>query len=140
MDLIYTHTSGGTLWQGGNLDVRKYSKMFDVVALMAEEYQPDLVGPVIFAGIDDSEDMLPEEVTVTKKIANAVSDIMADTVSRGKNALSTCWMGWNRSGLVSGLTLVKLGYTPKDAIDVIQLARKDALNNNLFKKIIMGQV
>lgn len=140
MDLIYTHSSGGSLWQGGNLDVKNNHNLFHVVVLMAEEYQPTLPRRVatVYAGIDDTETMHPELLKKTCKIADMTSDIIADAVSTGKNVLSSCWMGWNRSGLVSGLTLVKLGYDPKDAIAVVQLARQNALSNSLFKKIILS--
>jgi len=37
--------------------------------------------------------------------------------------LVRCQMGWNRSGIITALALIKDGYKPKDAIDLIRARR-----------------
>lgn len=54
--------------------------------------------------------------------------------------LVRCAAGLNRSGLVVGLTLQQLGYTPEEAIDLIRKQRSPyALSNPFFVAYIRGE-
>ena len=56
----------------------------------------------------------------------------ADHIHGGGVVLSHCQMGWNRSGLVSGLTMLRLGFQG-DVVKTIQEARgPGALSNRGF--------
>jgi protein-tyrosine phosphatase len=51
--------------------------------------------------------------------------------------LTTCWMGWNRSGLVNALALVNLGVSPDKSIRLVRNARGPrALGNQSFVRAI----
>jgi hypothetical protein len=45
-------------------------------------------------------------------------------------------MGRNRSGLVNGLALVEYGYSSVHAVELIRQARRNALTNVHFVKVI----
>lgn len=62
----------------------------------------------------------------------AVREAHADWVA-GKRVLIRCQAGLNRSGLVTALVLIRAGYTPEQAVDLIRDKRGDyALCNELF--------
>ena len=51
----------------------------------------------------------------------------------GDKVLSRCQAGWNRSGLITALILIRDGYTPEDAINLIRSKRSPyALCNPRF--------
>lgn len=55
----------------------------------------------------------------------------------GKKVLSRCQQGWNRSGLVVALILIRAGYSAEDAISLIRERRgRDALCNPDFVDFI----
>jgi protein-tyrosine phosphatase len=59
-------------------------------------------------------------------------------LSRGKNLLVHCTAGHNRSGLVNGVILVKLGYTGKAASALIRSKMPGALANPVFREYVEG--
>jgi protein-tyrosine phosphatase len=107
---------------------------FDTVVLCAEELQ-DVPLPgveVIHAPLDDAKPT-QEEVSIAWKAAKRV----AKRVNANRRVLVTCAMGLNRSGLVTGFTLIMLGFTAQQAIDVIRMARgQRALFNEHFVKLL----
>jgi protein-tyrosine phosphatase len=55
-------------------------------------------------------------------------------VGHGHNVLLSCRHGWNRSGLLSALVLVKFGYPASEAIAMVLRARGEgALRNAHFR-------
>ena len=57
----------------------------------------------------------------------------------GKRVLIRCQAGLNRSGLVTALVLVRSGYSPQDAIELIRKRRNSlALFNRQFVKFLMS--
>jgi hypothetical protein len=65
-----------------------------------------------------------------------VNDIHADW-KRGDKVLVRCQAGWNRSGLITALILMKEGYTADDAIALIRKKRSPhALCNKKFEKFL----
>jgi protein-tyrosine phosphatase len=55
----------------------------------------------------------------------------------GKKVLVRCQAGWNRSGLVTALALMKDGHKAKDAIDLIRARRSPhALCNEDFVRYL----
>jgi protein-tyrosine phosphatase len=144
MDLVFRHSSGGRLYQGDKKD------SLDVVALDTtgiktvvfaayennEKHLPDRFD-VIRARLDDAFFMSREDEREYYRCADKVSDILLLYLANGFNVLSTCRAGRNRSGLMSGFTLVKLGFSPEQAIHMIRRARGHlALCNPAFTRLI----
>lgn len=63
---------------------------------------------------------------------HAIVDLGASLVERGHKVLSHCRMGFNRSALVAGLILVKLGMSGPDAMALMRSQRPGALFNDVF--------
>ena len=70
---------------------------------------------------------------------HAVAEMAHAEWKRGSRVLIRCQAGWNRSGLVMALVLMKEGYTADDAIDLIRERRtKYALCNETFVEYLVG--
>lgn len=68
-----------------------------------------------------------------------VADLVADAVKAGKKVLVRCEAGYNRSGLVVAFALMKMGYRPDGAINLIREKRsRHALCNEHFVKYIQN--
>jgi len=144
MNLVYKHPrSGGELWQAGRAYANSVSHLDErrikVIVYAARENQPPMPEQfiVIRARLIDSP-LLDDRLTyLTAVCADEVSDLVANYLRNGHNVVSSCWAGWNRSGLMSALTLVKLGVPPEGAIAAVRTARGgSALGNPIFVKII----
>jgi hypothetical protein len=58
-------------------------------------------------------------------------------LAAGRRVLSTCWQGWNRSGLVSAMGLhLRLGISGAEAVSIVQKGRRQALCNQLFCEML----
>lgn len=145
MSLIHTDPGSGQLWQGGKRDIwTAAAHGIGVVVLLADELQPDrLQGqPLILrARLRDVGSMEPGELASTKAEANRIAESVAAFIRTRVKVLVSCSHGFNRSGLVSALTLVRLGLTPDAAIEQVKKARHEyyALTNDLFCRVIRGQ-
>ena len=108
---------------------------FDVVVLAAEEYQPDLPGyPVVMhVPLDDGP---PPDRDTRRRIRSAAQEV-AEHVRLGHRVLVTCWQGRNRSGVIAGLALVRLGVPRERAVRRIQRLR-DGLRNPYFRAMVQG--
>jgi hypothetical protein len=75
----------------------------------------------------------PKEVRALVKIAKSAAAMF----QRGNRVLVTCSMGWNRSGLVTGLILRALGFPGGKAVDLIKQRRgPGALSNWSFAGLV----
>lgn len=63
---------------------------------------------------------------------NAVADLAACLIRSGHRVLSHCGMGFNRSALVAGLILQRLGMTGPEAVQRLRSRRQGALFNEVF--------
>ena len=63
---------------------------------------------------------------------NAVADLGAALVRDGHRVLSHCGMGFNRSALVAGLILLRLGVSGREAVRRLRACRPGALFNEAF--------
>ena len=114
------------LWQGGT-DVRSGSQtacvitdQFDSVISLtgAVEYGPgDDVPHRVMRMADAGLDFFLEQRL------DELSDHVVSELAAGHKVLVRCTGGLNRSGLVVGLTLIKQGHTPDEAIDLVRAAR-----------------
>lgn len=118
---------------------------FDVVVYTAEEYQPKSMGcpdgKAVYALPldDDIYRPVPPEVG---KYAHHLAKILAGHAARGQKLLITCAMGANRSGLLTGLTLIYLnGMSGRSAVQLIKSRRKsgqqEALSNPMFEQYLL---
>lgn len=118
---------------------------FDVIVYMAEERQPKIPcpsGKIALYGPIDDDIYRPVPRDVGRQL-HLLAQQVAQHVSHGKSALITCMQGKNRSGLLTGLTLLKLypGWTPQQAITLIRRNRKFpggdiALANTMFEQYL----
>ena len=69
----------------------------------------------------------------------AVADMAARLIRSGHRVLSHCRMGFNRSALVAGLTLCRLGMTGPQAIQRLRSCRPGALFNEVFAAHLEAQ-
>ena len=116
-----------------------------MIGLFALEFQlPHANSPyeLLNAGYDDNDAADDDELKEIADVANAASDRFASALREGKGCVSSCYMGLNRSGLVSALTLMKVaGFKPDEAIELVQRSRvpqqgMSALCNGKFVELI----
>lgn len=110
-----------------------------VLVLCAQEHQPPAANfhglvDVIYAPNDDSgRPFTPTQRVIAKMAAYRV----ADYVRRKQTVLVTCWMGLNRSGLVSALAVHYLtGMSGRDCVALVKRKRRDALTNPDFVRFL----
>jgi protein-tyrosine phosphatase len=133
------------LWQGGtdDLDVEKQLKVpmittkeFDTVITMYAYANPvDWFVKEFRYGVWDSDinKMNTEELLDIVRLAHS-------DWKRGKKVLIRCQAGWNRSGLITALVLIRDGMDARKAIDLIRSTRSDqALCNRSFEKFLIEQ-
>ena len=75
--------------------------------------------------------ILDEDLPNLDKL-HAVGDLGARIVMTGHRVLSHCGMGFNRSALVAGVILNKLGMTGPDVVQRLRERRPGALFNDSF--------
>lgn len=126
----------GNLWQGGKPPQGPILRFggFDTLVLCAQEIQegtwPDV--KVLRAPNDDGPPPTGFEIMIARLAAGAV----VRELGAGKRVLVTCRQGRNRSGLVSALAMVMLGWPAEAAIRRIRERRRDALTNEHFVRVI----
>ncbi len=125
------------IWQGSAPPKGPYVAMsgFDVLVLCAREFQPP---PEKYPGVDviyapsHDEEFDFDDQRQVKTITDA-ADAVVRAARTGRKILVTCYMGWNRSGLVTALALHQLtGASGKDCIRQVRSQREGALFNEDF--------
>jgi Dual specificity phosphatase, catalytic domain len=136
-DRILGGDSGrGSLWQGAASTVHVADIYgFDTIVLCAQEWQPLMSNSrieVIRFLSDDTEltrAHLKEAIFISSKVERRVR--------AGKHVLCTCFAGYNRSGLVTALAVMKLTKKPgKEVVEYIQQKREGALCNESFARAL----
>jgi protein-tyrosine phosphatase len=127
------------LWQGAAPDPAKPYTEFDVIVLCAQEVQPRFArfkGTVIRAPFADT----PYPTSKERKIAIRAAREVVKHLRKHRRVLVTCAQGWNRSGLVVGLTLrMATNWHPEEIVRRIRAARGEfALSNPAFERIVRG--
>ncbi|WP_431728629.1 protein-tyrosine phosphatase family protein [Verrucosispora sp. TAA-831] len=80
--------------------------------------------------------LLPADAVRCAELAS----IAAAAVGAGRRTLIRCQAGYNRSGLVAALTLIRLGHTAGEAIALIQAKRSPyALFNGHFVNHLLNE-
>jgi protein-tyrosine phosphatase len=67
---------------------------------------------------------------------DAVASLGAQLVGSGHRVVSHCGMGYNRSALIAGLILNKLGMSGESAIERLRERRPGALFNDIFAEYL----
>lgn len=150
MSLLFKHPwTGGELHQAGAKEIPYLIRRnkIDLIILAAQEFQPETLdksnkqfmrAEKIYVPMKDSSKLRGRELKNTISLAKFAADRAIKTIIEGGNVLSTCWKGWNRSGLISGLIIKK--FTKKDSNKIVSSIRKNrsvfALSNSLFVKLI----
>jgi protein-tyrosine phosphatase len=133
------------LWQGGTADhdvqgaLKKpmiTTKDFDTVITMYAHANPvDWFVKELRYGVWDSnmKDFAVEELFEIVRFAHT-------EWKAGKKVLIRCQAGWNRSGLITALVLMREGMEAQKAIQVIRKNRsKYALKNSVFAEWLMKE-
>lgn len=133
------------LWQGGtdDLDTHKQLKVpmittehFDTVITMYAYANPvDWFVKEFRYGVWDSDinKMDTEELLDIVRIAHS-------DWKKGKRVLVRCQAGWNRSGLITALVLIRDGIDAQEAISLIRKNRSEqALGNRSFEQFLVKQ-
>lgn len=134
------------LWQGGTHDfdtlefpkeypIWKSQREFDSVATLYAIAHP------VGWGVAERRFGFPDSSLDEKNLPeiHAIADWVYEEWKSGKRVLVRCQMGWNRSGLITALALMKSGYDPKHAIDLIRARRSPhALCNTDFVHYLMN--
>lgn len=128
------------LWQGGTHDfdtlefpkeypIWKSQREFDSVATLYAIAHP------VGWGVAERRYGFPDSVLSEKDIPeiHSIADWAYMEWKAGKRVLIRCQAGWNRSGLVMAIVLIKHGLKPKEAISLIRAKRSPhALCNQDF--------
>jgi len=122
----------------------KIFEHFDVVVYTAEECQPKFRNlprgkQAYYAQLDD-DIYRPVSQEIERNLWQ-LAGTCADHVRRGHRVLITCYMGANRSGLLMGLTLMRLnGMSGANAVALIKQRRtsseQEALSNPMFEQFL----
>ena len=129
-----------SLYQCGAPDTTQLASDLDAIFLCASEYQPPrfpkFKGTIVRCGFDDTVKPTKYE----RRIAIRAAREVAKRLGKGQRVLVTCYLGFNRSGLVVGLALRMA--TKWSADEIIRRIRKargpHALSNPSFERIIRG--
>lgn len=129
----YSYLIAGSLAQG-SAPPPGVRLPFDTVVLAAREWQPELPGHEVLRVplSDDGPPPTPEERRLIHENAARVTR----RLRVGRRVLVTCWMGRNRSGVISALALVNLGVDPGRAVGLIQRIR-NGLTNSYFLDMVL---
>lgn len=147
MSLIYIDPkTNGKLFQAGASEIPSilFKNNIFMLILAAEEYQPEYIHAKNFEDIhkfylplDDGDFISRNEL----KSINKLADFAVVAILNGKSVLSTCYLGRNRSGLISGTILKKLTRLPGEQIIAhIQMNRYKALRNEYFNNILKSNL
>ena len=134
------------LWQGGTHDfdtlefpkeypIWKSQREFDSVATLYAIAHP------VGWGVAERRYGFPDSVLSEKDIPeiHSIADWAYMEWKAGRKVLIRCQAGWNRSGLVMALVLLKHGFKPEEAINQIRARRSPhALCNADFVHYLMN--
>lgn len=130
------HRVAPKIWQGSFPEAGSGLKRlgFDVLVLCAQELQPPAwTYPGIVVVRAPMDDIAGQSALKHCNVAVYASAYVARLHRNGARVLVTCAAGRNRSGLVTALTLQRLGWKPDASVHAVRTARKNALTNSAFE-------
>lgn len=147
MDFIWRdRKSRAELYQGGKTDVEDQDSLREcdikLIVLASCDFQPptddipDRFSIVRVRLIDDHK-LDQETIVWTRDAAKGAARVVKTFMEKGYNVLSSCYMGWNRSGLVTAMAAIDMGIPAHIIIRRIRSARSPGgLSNTLFVQMI----
>lgn len=144
MSQIYQHPSGGRLFQVGVSEIQPLveTRPIHLIIFNAAGIQPKGVFPSIakvYVPFEDTTRLDVFEIADVLDKVERASDVACQYLSQGKNVISSCAAGLNRSGLTSALTLHKC--SPLSKLEIVNRIRKyrhpSALSNILFLQMFL---
>jgi hypothetical protein len=129
-----------TLWIGGFKAPEKLPFKPDLWVHCAKEIRPNKkhAHRVVWLKLDDDEwdwRQHPDEVNT---ILHVVGEAL-EAIDAGRTVVITCHMGLNRSGLVTGLLMCTLGFTPGEVLGHLRsLRHPDVLCNADFEDLVVS--
>lgn len=127
----------GRLWQGAYpqfSDPIFQEQRFDAVVFCASELRPpasEFPGVIcVYAPMEDVSSGPAADRSAV--VANFASAYVAELLRNGRKVYVSCAAGRNRSGLVTALTMIRLGWSGPAAVHRIQERRPNALTNRFF--------
>lgn len=144
--IVFEHPSGAVLIHG-NADAPQYVNDHTKVSLTITAFNlpEDYHAMAPFArrlriDLRDLGSMPPDDLEWTRREALRAAAAIADDLASGLSALCVCQAGYNRSGLVCALALVKIGMKPEQAIQTLRTRRSEnVLGNALFEAMVLGK-
>lgn len=141
---ILVGQDGGSLWIGGHDYVignardritKAYPRdHFDVVVSMFHRLGHEPSGKTVHHEFIFNDSSLNPEILLR---AGKAALIVADAVVEGKDVLSRCQAGLNRSSLVAGMAMIELGFAGNDVVQLIRARRSPwALCNNDYADLL----
>jgi hypothetical protein len=95
---------------------------------------PERHDGIVYVYMPIYDEELPNAVRL-----QAVANLCGDLITAGHGVLVHCRMGLNRSALLAGLVVVRLGWDGKKAVERIAGVRPGALNNERFREFLENQ-
>lgn len=152
MNLVFTHPSGGRIYQGDyKLMIsheweayQKENRKVILLACAAEMMEGGFEAPLGNGGyikcygipLWDFEKTEAEQKELLIALSGLVDTAVKEVLS-GNDLVSCCMQGLNRSGLLNGMVMKKLGLPPNQIIDVIRKVRGPrAMGNKSFCKML----
>lgn len=133
----------GKLSQGGFQDVISVSHArngVDHLILAACDFQEEdrmFHCDVSRVPLWDMTEFPLSEYIETKRVVISTAKEAASLIRQGRHVLSTCWAGLNRSGLITAVTLMELGFNAEDSVEIVRKSvGVHGLCNDLFVEMI----
>lgn len=115
--------------------------------VLAGEYQPKFSNAtfeVLSCPFDDDFDISEHKANLLVKQLKPIAEKISTFLINGKNVLSTCWAGKNRSGLITGLSLKMLKdqdgkplFRGEEIIKLIRQRSDTCLCNPIFYDLVL---
>lgn len=117
----------------GSMRATAHPERYDLIVSAAEEWRPPRARGVtrMYIPLADVPWDFYNHPDELQQLADTAMTI-AESVRAERQVLVFCNMGMNRSGIVTALTLMHLGYTPARAIKAIRKRHPCTLSNESF--------
>lgn len=116
----------GNLWQGGCIPNMHLGKEYwHVISLY--KWERYLLAP---STTYEAWEMFDSQEVPKDEILHEIAERVLERMDSGRT-LVHCQAGLNRSGLICGLVLVKIGFTPSDAIKLLRAKRSPMVLCNM---------
>jgi len=121
----------------GSVNALQHANKFDVIVNMAKEINTKKLGvPVVKVGLRDSIDAPLRYGNASARRVDEMAEQIAHWMNMGKKVLVICHAGLNRSNLMVGTVLLKMGYDPATIIARLRKRSPLVLSNQSFERFL----